>query len=163
MPLVHRPHLLDDPAELFGEDRARDARALADGDASDVGLVDFGDRVHRLGRAELEDACVADPFPAARVDVDEEKSLGELHCAACGKSFRVVAPWDAEAPARVGRFELLEKLGAGSFGTVWRARDTKLDREVAVKVPRRPSLDPLEIEEVMREARVAADCDTGTL
>jgi tRNA A-37 threonylcarbamoyl transferase component Bud32 len=83
-------------------------------------------------------------------------SLGELHCGSCGKSFRLVAPWDGEAPRRVGRFELLEKLGAGSFGTVWRARDTKLDREVAVKVPRRPSLDPLEIEEVMREARVAA-------
>jgi tRNA A-37 threonylcarbamoyl transferase component Bud32 len=96
------------------------------------------------------------PHCQTRVDVDEEMSLGELHCAACGKSFRLVAPWDAESPARVGRFELLEKLGAGSFGTVWRARDSKLDREVAVKVPRRPSLDPLEIEEVMREARVAA-------
>jgi serine/threonine protein kinase len=96
------------------------------------------------------------PHCQTRVDVDDEMSLGELSCAACGKCFRIVTPWDGVAPARVGRFDLLEKLGAGSFGTVWRARDTKLDREVAVKVPRRPSLDPLEIEEVMREARVAA-------
>ncbi len=96
------------------------------------------------------------PHCQTRVDVDDDMSLGELHCASCGQNFRVVVPWEGAVPARVGRFALIEKLGAGSFGTVWKARDTKLDREVAVKVPRRTSLDPLEIEEVMREARVAA-------
>ena len=96
------------------------------------------------------------PHCQTRVDVDDDMSLGELHCASCGQNFRIIAPWDGSVPARVGRFALIEKLGAGSFGTVWKARDTKLDREVAVKVPRRTSLDPLEIEEVMREARVAA-------
>ena len=85
-------------------------------------------------------------------------SLGELHCAACGQKFSrgCAVGWRGSVPDGSGVSHLLEKLGAGSFGTVWRARDTKLDREVAVKVPRRPSLDPLEIEEVMREARVAA-------
>ena len=44
----------------------------------------------------------------------------------------------------------------GEFGTVWKARDTELDRTVAVKIPRREKLDPLSVEKFMREARAAA-------
>ena len=35
---------------------------------------------------------------------------------------------------RLGRFEILGPLGAGAMGDVYRARDTKLQREVAIKV-----------------------------
>jgi serine/threonine protein kinase len=35
---------------------------------------------------------------------------------------------------RLGRFEILSSIGAGGMGEVWRARDTDLDRKVAVKV-----------------------------
>jgi serine/threonine protein kinase len=80
-----------------------------------------------------------------------------LRCDLCGKEFSVVDSGQA-APAeqRVGHFELIEKLGSGSFGSVWKARDTQLDRLVAVKVPRRGKLNPDDVERFIAEARVVA-------
>ena len=36
---------------------------------------------------------------------------------------------------KLGRFELIERLGVGGFGSVWKARDKELDRTVAIKMP----------------------------
>ena len=46
----------------------------------------------------------------------------------------------------IGHFELLETIGVGAFGTVYRARDTKLDRMVALKIPRKGELDVIDTE-----------------
>jgi serine/threonine protein kinase len=63
----------------------------------------------------------------------------------------------AAQPLRVGKFELLERLGAGSFGCVFRARDRELGRLVAVKILRAGSLaSQQEIDRFFREARSAA-------
>src|SRR5262249_52764271 len=43
------------------------------------------------------------------------------------------------AGQRIGRFELLEELGHGGFGVAFRARDTELGRDVAIKIMRRPA------------------------
>ncbi len=66
-----------------------------------------------------------------------------------------------------GRFELLARLGSGGMGTVWRARDLALQREVALKEVRPggdvPSDDPAMVamfrERVLREARALARID----
>ena len=58
---------------------------------------------------------------------------------------------------RLGRYEVLGPLGAGGMGEVYRARDTELEREVAVKVlPTRVANDPDRLERFQREARAVA-------
>jgi eukaryotic-like serine/threonine-protein kinase len=61
------------------------------------------------------------------------------------------------AGTRIGVFEILAPLGAGGMGEVYRARDTKLDREVAIKVlPEAVARDPERLARFEREARVLA-------
>jgi hypothetical protein len=60
-----------------------------------------------------------------------------------------------------GRYELLDPIGHGAMGTVWRARDLRLDREVAVKEvclpgPSTPQDRSVLRARSLREARVAA-------
>jgi tRNA A-37 threonylcarbamoyl transferase component Bud32 len=62
----------------------------------------------------------------------------------------------AESPPRIGRFEVRALLGRGAFGTVFRAYDPQLDREVALKVLQAGALDsPTAVERFQREARAA--------
>lgn len=58
---------------------------------------------------------------------------------------------------KVGRFELKQALGQGAFGTVYRAYDPVLDREVALKVPRFPPDQPIKTERFLREGKAAAN------
>lgn len=52
-------------------------------------------------------------------------------------------------------YVLQEQIGTGGFGSVWRAKDLKLECEVAVKVPRR-ELSSDDTEQFIHEARTAA-------
>ena len=58
---------------------------------------------------------------------------------------------------RIGPYEVSGSLGAGGMGEVYRARDTKLDRDVALKVlPEAFTSDPDRLARFEREAKVLA-------
>ncbi|WP_086733712.1 serine/threonine-protein kinase [Streptomyces glaucescens] len=63
-----------------------------------------------------------------------------------------------------GRYRLIERIGSGGMGTVWRAHDELVGREVAVKQPRLPGDPEDEVhrraaQRLRREARAAARVD----
>jgi eukaryotic-like serine/threonine-protein kinase len=58
-----------------------------------------------------------------------------------------------EAPLVLDRYALHKRLGSGAFGTVWMARDERLERDVAVKILARDLIADGRFE---REARAAA-------
>jgi tRNA A-37 threonylcarbamoyl transferase component Bud32 len=87
---------------------------------------------------------------------------GEVVCPSCGSTFRLeresTATWSPRGGQRkLGRFELIEAVGLGAFGTVYKARDPQLDRVVAIKVPRAGNLTTdEERDRFLREARSVA-------
>ena len=61
------------------------------------------------------------------------------------------------AGARLGHYSVTAKLGEGGMGEVWRARDTQLDRDVALKVlPHAFADDPERLARFERKAKVLA-------
>jgi serine/threonine protein kinase len=65
-----------------------------------------------------------------------------------------------EPGTRVGVYEVIALVGAGGMGQVYRARDTKLHRDVALKVlPDSVAADAERLERFNREARILAALD----
>ena len=63
----------------------------------------------------------------------------------------------AERPTRIGAYDVIGALGAGGMGEVYRARDTRLNREVAIKVlPDAVTSDQGRLARFEREAQVLA-------
>jgi len=58
---------------------------------------------------------------------------------------------------RIQDYEVLSRIGAGGMGEVYRAKDTKLDREIALKVlPEKFARDPGRLKRFEQEARSAS-------
>ncbi|MDY0169103.1 MAG: protein kinase [Thermoguttaceae bacterium] len=95
-----------------------------------------------------------------RLDTDEfaRPSGGQKECGRpqppSGASSATLLTRDREVQLldKIGRFKVLQRLGAGAFGQVYRARDPLLDREVALKVPH-----PATLQSETRGARVLTE------
>ena len=129
-------------------------------------------RVEQLYHAALErPPGERDAFLSRACDGDEEllrevKSLlaGEAEARRMEDPAAAAAPKEASPEAgrswigrRLGSYEVLAPLGAGGMGEVYRAKDLKLGREVALKVlPEAFSRDPECVSRFQHEARVLA-------
>jgi serine/threonine-protein kinase len=84
----------------------------------------------------------------------------EVLCPVCGSSFQIRdarQTTTTSGPRPLGKFQLLERVGLGAFGAVWKARDTELDRVIALKIPHAGLLtEGADLERFHREARAAA-------
>src|SRR5262245_15611773 len=98
------------------------------------------------------------PHCQSPIELVEALSPDEVLCPTCGSTFRLErGSTTAWGPRQLGRFELLDVVGQGAFGTVYLARDPELDRTVAVKVPRAGTLPGgPDRDRFLREARSAA-------
>ena len=108
--------------------------------------MESGSDAHILTDPVSSAAC---PKCGAILDVKGLQAFAAVQCPTCEFEFQV--------PARFGSFMLLQLLGAGGMGGVYRARDEGLNREVAIKVMLK-SLgdDPQFVETFQREAQAAA-------
>jgi len=108
-------------------------------------------------RAYLAQACDGDSELRLRVE-----QLLDSHESARSFLEHPVAPVDAATTThlegrRIGPYQLGPRIGAGGMGEVYKARDTRLDRTVAIKVlPAHVSGDPQARERFEREARAVA-------
>ena len=98
--------------------------------------------------SEVEATGVWDSNPAPKgVEADTEHTLNFDNEATAVQGL-------TPGESKLGRFEILAVLGKGAFGTVYKARDPKLERLVAIKVPRPGS--SIEKDRFFREARSVA-------
>jgi tRNA A-37 threonylcarbamoyl transferase component Bud32/predicted RNA-binding Zn-ribbon protein involved in translation (DUF1610 family) len=89
------------------------------------------------------------PACGTAVDTTAAEPLARIPCPNCGKKVRVQRTFD--------HFLVVETLGVGGMGTVYKARDTQLDRFVALKLLRRDVAGEEDHDaRLQREARVAA-------
>jgi WD40 repeat protein len=111
--------------------------------------------------ADAETVASGSRCPNCHIPLPGDRQQGEaIPCPACGSLCATEPMGTASAPAVpriLGRFQLIDNVGQGAFGAVWRARDTQLDRIVALKIPH-PGLSAASdyLRRFEREARSAA-------
>jgi serine/threonine protein kinase/formylglycine-generating enzyme required for sulfatase activity len=67
---------------------------------------------------------------------------------------------NAAIPSRLGRYQILARIGAGTFGIVYKGYDEQLQRDVAIKVPHRHWVaSPAHVDAYLAEARILAQLD----
>ena len=103
--------------------------------------------------ADLDTDEVTCPSCHTRLSVDEMLSEGYDEMSSVTVSATEVMPKPGEM---VGHFRIEKEIGRGGFGSVFRAFDTRLERWVAIKIPRTRRMSRRQAELFMREAQAAA-------
>lgn len=101
---------------------------------------------------------LACPHCQQKIEVAESEGDSVTRCPRCGSSVAVILEtrtYRAPVLASLDNYELVDLLGQGQFGHVWKAFDRKLSRWVAVKLPRRSSLDDETRMRFVHEAQAA--------
>lgn len=105
------------------------------------------------------------PNCRAKLEVlDDPEGTMLMTCAKCGSQIprmtgettRTVRP---NANDRIDEYEMERQLGQGAFGEVWKARDTLLNDDVAIKIPRYENFNEEEKNLFLREAQIMARLD----
>jgi serine/threonine protein kinase len=119
--------------------------------------LDAGERTVFLGKAcagdddllwEVEELLAEGPLAASFLKQTALREIAPEFAATASR------PWVGR---RIGNYEFVSLLGAGGMGEVYRARDTKLKREVAIKLlPDEFSLDSERVSRFQREAQLLA-------
>lgn len=92
------------------------------------------------------------------LNMNDETLDQDVSCHTCG-SQTPLAPKESSGTQQgrmIGHFRLLELVGTGRFGAVYRALDTKLSRVVAIKIPRKDDFSLHTLHMFEREAKAAA-------
>ncbi|MGC2170138.1 MAG: protein kinase [Candidatus Sulfotelmatobacter sp.] len=111
-------------------------------------------------QAHLESACGSDADLRSEVEsliASHEEAGSQFLCAAAPDVLRLAPPRTLASGTKLGPYEIIELLGAGGMGEVYRARDARLDRMVAIKIlPAAFSADSDRLHRFAQEARSAS-------
>jgi serine/threonine protein kinase/Tfp pilus assembly protein PilF len=101
----------------------------------------------------LDAACASDPEMRRQIDILLAQDLKSgTFLTRPAVEFASLAP-----RTRIGPYEIKSELGSGGMGVVFRARDTKLERDVALKfLPAHFAADPDRVSRFRREAQLLA-------
>ncbi len=165
-----RPRIEDYLGEAATSERPRWLRALLDVELDfrhDAGEAPTPDEYHR--RFSDHSQLIADAFADLLSDAAPVAAVADAFNSLDGTAKTLLHPRGPKQPRRAlssgtvlqeGRYVLRYALGRGAMGQVFLGHDVRLDRAVAIKVPRPERLSRLEdIEAYLNEARIVAGLD----
>ena len=146
-------------AAATGDDAAlrREVESLLTSDTSDASFLD---RLPVASESVLADPALQQEVEAILARLDDAGESGERAVFPSASSLEPGSPLGVTqvvARGRLGPYEIIAALGAGGMGEVYRAHDSSLSRDVAIKIlPRDFADNPDRLTRFRREARMLA-------